>query len=154
MSIEHYYQAKHLIAGRGGVEFSGPFSDALVDRAEEVLGVRLPPSYRLFLQEYGCIGVLSEEIYGIVDEDLQRGPVPNGIWLTLDERKAGLDRRFVVLQSSGFGGWYALDTSRRDSDGECPVVLLAVSLDNAEDVAHDFGEFFLQRVGRAIEVAG
>jgi hypothetical protein len=124
MEAKKYEAARRLVEGCKGADYAGPFPEELVVRAEDVLGVRFPPSYRRFLQDFGCLSVSSEEIYGIVDEDLLRGPVPNGIWATLDERKKfGLEKQFVILGSTGSGGWYALDTSRADTNGECPVDL-------------------------------
>ena len=36
-------------------EFSGPVSEELIQKAESILGVKFPPSYRRFLKEFGGV---------------------------------------------------------------------------------------------------
>lgn len=155
MRHEKYSTAHRLVTECNSACFSGPIAEALIVKAEDILGVRFPPSYRRFLEDFGCLSMLSQEIYGIVDEDLSHGPLPNGIWATQEQRKKfGLGTNHIILENTGFGEWYALDTSRVDAEGECPVVLLTLGLTPAEDVSKDFAEFFLQRACLAVELQG
>ena len=152
MDVSSYELAKRAIAGQTAVHSIGPISDRVVENAELLLGVRFPPSYKQFLREFGCLGLIGEEIYGIVNENLATGPVPNGIWLTLDQRaKFSLPKQFVIIQSTGFGGWYAIDTSKENHIGECPVVLVDVFQQAIETVALDFGEHLLNCAKQAME---
>lgn len=147
MSMIDYEHAKALIRKNGGGDFIGWRPDEWVVKAEQLLGISFPSTYRRFLREFGCGGLRSEYFYGIVDADLLRGPVPNGIWLTLDERKvAGLSPSMVIVQSGGDGSWYAIDTAQRNTESESPVLLLDVNCRPFETVAEDFGRFFLDRV--------
>lgn len=147
MSIIDYELAKRIIAKEGGGEFIGPRSEGWIVEAERILNIDFPQTYRRFLLELGCGGFRGEEFYGIVDADLLRGPVPNGIWLTLDERRmSGLPSFMVIIQSGGDGGWRAIDISRNSSDYESPVVRLDVNCRPREDLAEDFGRFFLERI--------
>jgi hypothetical protein len=152
MKIDEYETAKNLILKCNNADYKGPIPEILIAKAQNILGIQFPPSYRRFLKDFGSLGILSEEIYGIVDEDLLRGPLPNGIWATLEQRKNfGLKKNYVILGTNGSGEWYALDTSRVNAAAECPVVLLTLALTQSEDVSDDFAEFFLQRVNMAIE---
>ena len=99
----------------------------------------------------GAGSVGSHEFYGVTDGDFAHGVVPNGIWLTLDERKnLSLPRHLLIVGDTGMGEYYAVDTSRRDSDNESPVVVWAPERasdgDELEVVAEDFGSFFLSAI--------
>ena len=73
--------------------------------------------------------------------------MPNGVWLTLDERRcAKLAPSFVIVQAGGDGTHYALDTAQHNIEGESPVLLLDVNGRPFEVVAEDFGRFFLGRI--------
>jgi hypothetical protein len=97
-----------------------------VERAEETLGVRFPPTYRRFLLELGAGGVGSQEIYGVVDDDV------------------------IAIYGLGQGSVYGLATGRAGPDGEAPVVGFTPGLsqpsDDHEVVSPDFGCFFLETV--------
>jgi SUKH superfamily protein len=151
MSMQDVEAALHLVdknpsAGR----FVGSQDAELVAAAESALGVRFPPTYRRFLLELGAGDIAGEEFYGITGPDLVRGPVPNGIWLTLDLRRNGLPEPLVIVSSSGDGIWYALDTSQADASGESPVVALQLPESPPKQIASDFGDFFLRTIGSAL----
>jgi hypothetical protein len=147
MSMIDYERAKAFIQATGEGGFIGQRQEEWVAEAERQLGITFPPTYRRFLRELGCGGFRSEEFYGIVDADLLRGPVPNGVWLTLDERQCTqLAPSFVIVQSGGDGSWYAIDTAQRNIEGESPVLILDVNCHPYEVVAEDFGRFFLDRI--------
>lgn len=147
MPVSDYERAKALIKENGGGGFIGPRSDEWISEAERLLGFWFPPTYRQFLRELGCGNFYSEYFYGIIDADLLRGPVPNAVWLTLDERRSTeLAPSFIIIQSTGDGGWYAIDTAQRNVDGESPVLFLDTNGRPQEVVAPDFGLFFLDRI--------
>lgn len=147
MSMADYERARMLIQANGGGDFIGRRNEAWIVEAEELLGLAFPATYRRFLLEFGCGGFRSEEFYGIVDADLLRGPVPNGIWLTRKlHQSSGLSRSTVVVQAGGDGTHYAIDTAQRNANGESPVLLLDVDCQPHETVAEDFGRFFLERI--------
>jgi hypothetical protein len=122
-----------------------------VDRAEQVLGVRFPPSYRRFLLEYGAGGVGSEEIYGIVNDDFDDPRPPQAVGLTQRLRREGqISDDLVVTYNLGQGSYYALDTANAGPDGEAPVVGFTPGLNSAGDeldtIAPSFASFFLETV--------
>jgi hypothetical protein len=131
--------------------FHGPKSSGLISKAETALGFCFPPSYRRFLAVCGCGGIAGEEFYGIVGSNVEEPGVPNGIWLTLDFRRSfGLPTSLLLVASTGFGPYYALDVSKIDASGEAPVVEWSPGEKDFAHIAPDFGTFFLKTIGRAI----
>ena len=146
MSTQNYEIAKRLIEEAGG-DFEGVKSEHLVAAAEGVLGIKFPPSYRLFLLEMGCGDINGLEIYGVINDKFENSTVPNGIWLTLNERKnIGLDRAYILIGDGGDGTYYALNTSNVNGSGECPVVRLSNDGKENEPVANSFGTYLLDAV--------
>lgn len=143
MSLDEYHSAKLLIEEMGG-DFEGPKSEALIESAERVLGLTLPPSYRRFLLDLGCGDINGLEIYGVINERFEDSRVPDAIWLTLNERKSiGLDPAFVLIGDSGDGAYYAINTRMVDESGESPVVLLSMDGAQLKHLAASFGEYLL-----------
>lgn len=130
--------------------FVGPRSEELVARAETALGLRLPPTYREFVRRLGAGNFGAAEFYGVIDENFSASSVPNGVWLTLDERRsAALPKNYVIVASSGTGEYYCLDV--RDQ-GEAPVVIMPPGETvPSEQVASDFGDFFWNEVRQQAE---
>jgi hypothetical protein len=147
-----YEEAKRLIGTHDGADFIGPRPEEWIAAAEARLGLTFPPTYRRFLQEFGCGAFRSEDFYGIVRNSFDTGTAPNGVWVTLHEREtARLPPGMVIVQSGGDGTWHAIDTTRRSSpSGEAPVMLLDVTCRPLEVVADDFGSFFLDRVQQVL----
>jgi cell wall assembly regulator SMI1 len=140
--VKTYAGRKHFVGGR---------DSTAIQEAESALGIRFPPSYRAFLQAFGAGSVRGREIYGILDGDYQDSAIPDGIWLTLQERQSsGLPESLVIVHSTGDGDYVAIDTSQRRADGENPMVLWSAGSSAAdgdlEQVSPDFGTFFLELV--------
>lgn len=136
--------------------FVGPRDEALVDAAEAAVGVPFPPSYRRFVLAFGAGGVGPEVFYGVITADFTGSSVPNGIWVTLEERRYGLSDRVIVVGASGMGEWYVLDGRKDTPDGEFPLAVWPQGADITDDdelevPAPDFGSFFLEKVRYAVE---
>jgi hypothetical protein len=140
---------ERIRASRQG-DFTGPIPEEVLEDAEHLLGLRFPPTYRRFLHELGCGDVAGAEFYGIVDDELRKGPIPNAIWLTLDERATSrLPEQMVLVGFTGdMAGYYAIDLSRADGDGEAPVVMWQAGAPPATCpvIAKDFGVFLQEEV--------
>ena len=150
MSIADYEKAKAIIAANGDTgRFAGSKPEELVKKAEDMLGVRFPPTYRQFLLDYGAGNFGSaDEFYGVIDEDFENSSVPDGVWFTLTERRdAGLPGDLIVVGDTGMGELYCLNLAAKEG----PVVVIDPGFDMAvrEEVAPDFGTFLLQRVQQA-----
>lgn len=136
-------------------DFEGPKSEELVSLAEATLNLKFPPTYRDFLRRFGCGDISGQEFYGVIHENFETSGVPDAIWLTLNERRSSsLPNHLVIVFATGDGGYYTLDTSERNDDGECPVVAWepgrSTSGDNLPRIADDFGRFLLETIERSL----
>jgi hypothetical protein len=120
--------------------FAGRRPETLLTSAERALGGRLPPTYREFVERLGAGSFGSVEIYGIIAEPFD-GPIPDAVWVTLNERRGGLlPRDMIIVGDSGDGGYYCI---RQGEDG--PVFLLSAN-GASEVVASDFGTYLVLRL--------
>jgi hypothetical protein len=143
MSLDDYHAAKSILEDIGG-DFVGPRSEALVAAAERVLGLRFPPSYRLFLSDLGCGDFNGVEIYGIISDEFMSSSAPNAIWLTLQSRQEiNLSDGYIIIGDVGDGNRYAIDTRQVSDSGENPVVLLSLKGHPYEVGAPSFGAYLL-----------
>jgi len=149
MSMQNYEKAIELIDQAGGGDFEGAKSESLVSKAEAVLGIKFPPSYRRFLLEMGCGDISGVEVFGLINDNFEKSTVPNGIWLTLNER-GWLNPAYVIVGDGGDGTYFALDTRKSDVTGENPVVRLSVDGKQAEQVAESFGSYLLNSVSEVV----
>jgi hypothetical protein len=151
MSLEKYRRARELIARVGDGDFEGPKPESLVAKAEAVLGLVFPPSYRQFLLELGCGEIAGFEVYGIVDDDFSDARVPDAVALTLDaRRKGGLETRYVLIGALGDGSFDCIDTAHLDATGEGPVVQLSSDFEDPVTLADSFGAYLLTEVEDAL----
>lgn len=121
--------------------FVGPRDERLLTRAEAALGAELSPSYREFASKLGAGNYGSLEVYGLIDESFC-GPVPDAVWITLEERRTGsVPDHAVIVGDSGDGGWYW--TPLGNADG--PVFLTAVG-GATEEVAPSFPAYLSTRL--------
>jgi hypothetical protein len=128
--------------------FVGPRDAKLVWAAERAFGGTLPATYREFVTHLGAGNFGGFEVYGVIDGEFEHSTVPNGVWLTLNERRvSGLPNALAIIGSTGYGDYYCVDLAR---EYESPVLLyrpgLPPDLQKREQVAEDFGKFFLDRV--------
>jgi len=146
MSMVDLQEALGLVAANPsqGV-FAGPRDAALVASAERALGGNLSPTYREFVTRLGAGNFGAFEVYGVIDQKFEDSSVPNGVWLTLNERgESGLPEKLVIVGSTGNGDYYCVELRGGD---ESPVTVYQPGSppdrQHGEQVAQDFGEFFL-----------
>lgn len=145
MSNRDLDEAFELINEHGGGDFEGKKDFSLIEKAEAVLGLRFPPTYKKFLMELGCGDVEGLEFYGIIGVDFENSSVPDAIWLTLNERESGLPSSLIIIYATGDGTYYALDTDQVSADGENPVVSYGLN-GRTEKIADDYGSFMLSEL--------
>ncbi len=149
MSNETLIKAIKIILKTDNADFEGQKDIVVIKKAEEALGLKFPVSYKEFLLKLGCGDINGVEFYGIITENFYESGIPDGIWLTLDERKNfGLDKKFILISDS-IEYYYALDTSQMN-EGECPVVELLPGGKIVDIVAPTFGDFLYGRITGAI----
>ena len=128
-------------------DFVGEISVETVNNAEKLLGVTFPESYKRFLCHYGAGSFGSEEIYGILDEDLNGSGIPDAIWITQTQRqKLHLAPELVIIYFNGASEYYCLDTSQMNESQECPIVIYepGITQGTVRDIVYeDFGSFLL-----------
>ena len=126
--------------------FSEGASDDKITSAEEYLGLSFPESYKLFLKNYGAGNIAYYEIYGITKYgSFEDAGVPNGIWLTMQERQSiDLPKELVIVYDTGMEFYFCLDTSQM-KNGECPVVAIWNCSGGTKEVVYEsFLEFLME----------
>ncbi|MEZ4920862.1 MAG: SMI1/KNR4 family protein [Saprospiraceae bacterium] len=140
MNIENAFQI--IEENIDDADFCGPVAPDKITSAEEILGVKFPKSYSMFLEKYGAGDIAGIELFGIIKDPTTDGQmVPNGIWLTLNLReKSALPKEFIVVSETGYGPYYVIDTSFKDDDLESPVYTWDTG-NQKEKTSDSFGEF-------------
>ncbi len=151
LSIEYFEHFKQLVnTNMDEADFSGPKPDSLIAKAEAALKLIFPPSYKIFLKNYGCGSFMGDEFYGIINANFEKSTVPDAIGLTLEYRKKGLPTSLILIYSFGTGEYAALDLSRTNYEGESPVIAchpgFDINLSRAEILADSYGEFLYNTV--------
>jgi len=138
------------------VDFMGPRPEELVLAAEKAIGYTFPPTFRRFVLELGSGSFGATEIYGVTTDNFVNAAVPNGVWLTLEDRAQGwIPPSYYEIYDTGVGSRYCLDLAKRDDQGECPVLEyypgLPPEVQPAEPVATSFGTLLLNLVQEELE---
>ena len=123
-------------------DFVGPIDESVIAKAEEEIGMEFPPSYKQFLKRYGCGDVDGKEIFGIIDADFKNSSIPDAIWLTLEERKSGLNPKLLLVYAVGDGTYYAIDFKVVNTQQEHPIVSVYLN-EIGEKVADSFASFLV-----------
>lgn len=154
MSLEHYKEAVKFIARHANhAAWSGPCSLKSIDKAEEILAIKLPNTFRLFLATFGTGHFGSNEFYGIDQNDITMSQYDSFVYNNILYRKnCDHAHHLILFYEVGDGTFLALNTARFIED-ECPVVRcfpLPHALDDELEIcAEDFGEMFLTLITEA-----
>jgi hypothetical protein len=132
---------------QGDAFFIGAIPEEKIVLAEEMLGNRLPQSYRSFIAKFGAGDVLAIEILGILkdprtDDDGEFNAVAYTLSLRKDHR---LPDNFVIVGLTGYGPYYALVCSKSDPTFEGEVVLWDIG-NQFETVAPSFAHYLVHRL--------
>jgi hypothetical protein len=132
--------------------FAGPAAEGDIQRAEQLLGLKLSGSYRTFVRLLG-----EQNDFGICGVDKSHGAEAGTVWVTRILRDYyGLPRHYLAAwQNEGADEALVLDTSVETSPGEHPVYGMYLpnwqtSMERAFDSFLEFFEraFHLQRSPR------
>ena len=151
--LSNYEKAVELIKSREDlINFSDtckPSNTKSIENAEKLLNVKLPYSYRRFINEFGVLYFGGSSIEGINDSDLSKSDMID--W-TLDERNNWeMPKNLVIIEDEGLDGErYCLQINEKDPD-KSPVVVYVSPEVPIEVLAPDFGTYFLQWVQQEIE---
>ncbi len=154
--LERAYELIKLNFSRNEINKSGKKSKLIIEKAEEILEVKLPKTYKFFLIEQGFGGPKDLIIYGLVDDSIENLKSSGFVWGIIEDRKSlEYPHHILRIYDIGDGSTYCLDTSQMNQDGECPVVVWPLGgyeeTPVLEIVAEDFGKFFLDMVKQQIE---
>ena len=154
MSVQNLKQAFKLIEDNLDKGYIvGPIEEKLIFKAEQILNIKFPPSYRYFLKNYSCSGFNGLEIGGIINENFENHGIRDAVGITIDGiNSKEIPSHFFYISDTGDGFYYYLDSSHVNEEGEYPVVIWAYGMDEnkKEKVAEDFGEFLLEQVQQAL----
>lgn len=117
----------------------------MIEKAKFALGVFFPASYKKFLSNFGCGSIKGVEICRLIDSDFVNSSVPDAVWVTFEQQKLGLPKKLVVIYSTGYGPFYAIDTNKINDAGESPVNSY-LGENKLEKVADSFAEFLLNEL--------
>ena len=131
----------------------GQLENELIDEAESALSIKFPPSYRLFLKNYGAMLVNGHEILGLAQapEDKNQTPMfENLVSYTLSRRT---DKHYpshlIPICHDGMSSEFCLNASKTNQDRENPIEVFGPGTEGI--VAKNFKEFLILLVEDRIE---
>lgn len=69
-----------------------------------MLNLPIVGGYLEFIKKFGTVSFNGEEIYGITNDNFINNAIPNGIWLTLNERiNLNLPNDLLIIAEDYFG---------------------------------------------------
>lgn len=122
---------------------TGGVSRTEIEKMESELNIKLPDSYKWFLEKYGQCGVSGTMIYGIAKNNIHRASIS-----TTDYRKKGLPNNYCVI--CDVDEWvYCLDTNSM-INGECQIVDWDISKGKGKERYANFYQFFVSKITEEI----
>ncbi|NML35514.1 SMI1/KNR4 family protein [Paraburkholderia antibiotica] len=102
----------------------GPVTVDKIQRAEELLGVAFPPSYKDYLTQYGAIEIDGRSFAGLTANEV--GAIGDVVAFTKNAREQyGIPDRYIALDFQDGDVFLCIDTQSKDSAGESPLVLIS-----------------------------
>lgn len=122
-------------------------SDRAINEAEEQLSLKLPPSYKWWLREYGGGQIGGDIVYGLDEQELD---VPDIVRLCKqNERQRGEEARKRLVFYVGNGVEFYFDTTAPDESEEYKVFEQEYGLP-PRLYAGSFAEFLRRRISEVI----
>ncbi|ELP95921.1 MULTISPECIES: SMI1/KNR4 family protein [Pseudomonas] len=135
--------------------FAGSASDSLILEFEKEMGIKFPYSYKLFLKKFGALSFAGDTYYGATKSGLAATSIPSVFFATMKARSQGdADSKMVVIQSSGYGPIYSIDTSINSGPNENPIIETELSFKrepNKKIIFENYELFLLSTIRKAIE---
>lgn len=134
---------------------AGGANESLILAFEKEMGVAFPLSYTLFLKRFGALSFGGDTYYGITKSGLEADSIPSVLFATMSARSQGdADSQMIVIQSSGYGPIYSIDTSISSGSGEHPIIETELSFKrdaSKKIIFESYEDFFLSTVRNAIK---
>ncbi len=114
-----------------------------IDKAQERLGCKFPPSYVWWLKNYSGGEINGAEIFSIYEEDFDTVVGGDIVYMNeLNRKNETSINKQLVIHENDQGEVYYFNLDEPDSDGECPVY---VDL-SGEKYANNFLGFIEKKV--------
>lgn len=146
-----YEQLAEQIASSPQARFSGVqgrgVSDVWIRKAEERLGLALPPSYKWWLKTYGGGHIYGDEIFSIYEIEFEEAAGGDIVYMAIINEESGLygkDKLFICDPGTD-EAWY-FDTTRPGEGGEYPVYLLDYTDGSSSLYADSFADFLEKKI--------
>ena len=123
--------------------FGNGISDEWIDKAEQRLGVKFPPSYVWWLKNYRGGEIDGDEIYSVYAREF--GSVAGGdvVYQNMLDRKQGwATADQLMIQRNDQGEDFYFDLSQQGDDGEAPVYEMSANVKYADT----FLDFIIRRL--------
>ncbi|MGY3838376.1 SMI1/KNR4 family protein [Bacillus atrophaeus] len=123
-------------------DFTGGISEEKIKEIQNSLNVKLPESYKWFLNKYGSGGIFGVNILG-------HGKVSARVVSVTEDYRTHYDLwdGIVVIEDVDEFS-YCLDTNKMEN-GECPVIVWANEAGYGDTVAANFLQFFFEELEEA-----
>ena len=154
-AIEASERLIELVRGNDDIANHADGCDArTITVAERDLDVRLPPSYRRVIEEFGTWDIAGEEFLGVYQTPAMGQKLLGSVAETLDAcSQYGMPSDLIVVMFDGMGDLIVLDSSQVDQEGEYPVLVWnpgVADRQSMERLGGDFGSFALAMCQRAV----
>ena len=145
-------------------------TDDFIQKVEQAFEFKIPSTYRLFLKKYGGYNFFATDFLGVSPEAIQKNANYCDVSTWCDAFKITRDNRndyqlpskYIIVGNSGYGPLDAIDTSKPDEHGECPVVMIDGPYKNPdtgekkewyemEQMAPDFGTYLYNQSKAALQ---
>ena len=125
-------------------DFAGKIESDIINKTENILGVKYPKSYRKFVENYGCGDIFGIEIFGIISDPItDTQAIPNSLWITNEFKNKGLPKGYVIISETGDGSYYVINTNIKNKDNESPIYIWNPFNLKEKKVSESFGHFLL-----------
>lgn len=154
MTKYHYKSATDKLAKAGVrlIALAGATNDQIVE-LENLLGSKLPDSYKTMLSESGILGFEGQMISGIGRDGVKGSNFGNVFFATMNSRENNkINFDMVWIMASGYGPDFVIDCAKLDQNDEAPVYEIdELGYETGmKKVADSFGEFLLNEVNMAL----
>jgi len=148
MSYQNFKKATKLAKKCEDYDDGGGKADAVISKAEELLGIKFSRQVNEYLKEFGWIEFFGVELFGITKDDFS-GKVLEGNcveWALSEREKYKLPKNWLPIYNFDDGYMGFLDFDNLNEEGE-PSVIMAIYNGTeyvvTEKVANDLGDFIL-----------
>lgn len=145
--MDFFENVQNLIESHRQFVNFGTFGDGVskewIKKAEDALGISLPPTYRWWMANYRGGEIAGEEIYTIYEEEFDTVAGGDIVAMHRLDVADGLRQPHeIAVCHSDVDGVFFFNTLAQRTDGEYPII----SAVTGHSYANDFLEFVIKRI--------